>query len=412
MQSPISRFHLTGLVLILLVYGCDSVAQEETGPEPQRPLTQAEQQVVETDNVFGLNLYSNLSAETPDKNLFISPLSVSMALGMTLNGARGNTRTGMLETLEKQGLSEESINTSYESLMDRFTQLDPKVKLDIANSIWYREGFSVEPAFLEVNRTYFDAEIAALNFGVSSSPDIINTWVADKTNGLIDKIVDQINPDDVMYLINAIYFKGVWTNAFAEETTEERPFRNIDGTQSLIPLMYLYDTVAYAHKDDVSVIDLPYGDSLFSMTFVLPNDPSAFDDMARKITAQDWNYWTNDLQAEDVIVSVPRFKLEYEKPLKEVLASMGMGDAFSEQIADFSGISTSRQLYISNVMHKSFVEVNEEGTEAAAVTSVVVSTTSAGGDQPKVFTADRPFIFAIREHHSGSILFIGKVVDL
>ncbi len=412
MRSLISSFQITGLLCLLLFFGCDSAAQEETGPEPQRPLSQAEQQVVETDNVFGLNLYSKLSTAAPDENLFISPLSVSMALGMTLNGAEGDTRTGMLETLEKQGLSEESINTSYQSLMDRFTRLDPKVKLDIANSIWYREGFTVEPAFLDVNQSYFDAEIAALDFDAPSAPDAINNWVDDNTNGLIDKIVDQINPDDVMYLINAIYFKGAWTYEFDESGTTDQPFYNIDDTESSVPLMNLVGSVAYTQTEDARIIDLPYGDSLFSMTLILPNDPASFDSFSADISSEIWNSWTDNLRAQNVTVYLPRFKLEYEKPLKNVLTTMGMTDAFSPQKADFSGINGSRQLFISNVLHKSFVEVNEEGTEAAAVTSVVVSVTSAGGDQPVVFRADRPFIFAIREHHSGSILFIGKVVNL
>lgn len=412
MQSHKSHITLAVLAFVLILTGCDSAVQEETGPEPLRPLSQAEQQVVDTDNIFGLNLYSRLSTETLDENLFISPLSVSMALGMTLNGAVGDTRSGMLETLEKQGLSEESINASYQSLLDRFTQLDPKVQLDIANSIWYKEGFDVEPAFLDVNQTYFDAEIASLDFDDPSSPDVINHWVDDKTNGLIDKIIDQINPLDVMYLINAIYFKGTWTYEFDEANTTDQPFYNHDDTQSTIPLMSLAGSVAYARTPDASIIDLPYGDSLFSMTLVLPNDPGSFDDLAATISPETWHDWTDDLRATDITAFIPRFKLEYKKSLKGVLASMGMETALSPNTADFSGIHSRQDLFISDVMHKTFVEVNEEGTEAAAVTAVVVTTESAGGDQPIVFRADRPFIFAIREHHSNSILFIGKVVSL
>ncbi|MFK7843684.1 MAG: serpin family protein [Rhodothermales bacterium] len=401
------------LFLTLLLTGCDSQSPQDElrEPEPIRPLTQAEVEVIRSDNVFGLNMFSALSAGEPNESMFISPLSVSMALGMTLNGAEGDTRTEMIATLQKQGLTEDAINDSYRTILDLLSTLDPNVDLNVANSIWYKDEFDVLPAFLEVNKTNFDAEVAALDFSDEASLDTINDWVDEKTNGLIDRIIEQIKPEDIMYLINAVYFKGSWTYQFDEDLTSEEVFQSRDGRRNLTPMMKLSGTVPYAASNDVQLIDLPYGDSLFSMTIVLPNDPDSFDQIASSITSSTWNDWTEHLEPTNLSVSLPRFKLSYKKPLNDILIEMGMKEAFNEQNADFTRINATQQLYISEVLHKSFIEVNEEGTEAAAVTAVTIGTTSVGGG-PAVFRVDRPFIFSIRERHSGSILFIGKVLNL
>ena len=227
------------LMVVMLAAGCSVLSSDE---EPfdraeLRPLTLAEQEVVISDNAFGLKLLQALNEAAPKENIFISPLSISMALGMTLNGADGDTYDAMVETLEKQGLSEEEINQSYQSLIDLLTRLDPKVAVQIANSIWYRQGFAVEPAFLDVNQTFFDAEVRELNFADESAPGEINDWVEDKTEGKIKKIVDRIPGNVVMYLINAIYFKGEWTHPFDKDDTQDAPFHNLDGTTTTVPMM-------------------------------------------------------------------------------------------------------------------------------------------------------------------------------
>lgn len=400
------------LALVVALFGCDSVGQEtSTGPEPLRPLSQAESRVIQSDNAFGLNLFAGLSSSASDKNIFISPLSVSMALGMTLNGADGETRAEMETALQKQGLSEEDINASYQFLIDALTNLDPKVKLNIANSIWYRDSYQVEQAFLDLNKSYFNSEVAALDFTDQASLGIINGWVDKQTNGLIDQILQQIKAEDIMYLINAIYFKGDWKYQFDASKTEDRSFFNIDASTSTVPMMTMHHEIPYAANDDVSLIDLPYGDSLFSMTIVLPNNPEDLDTIAANLETATWDQWTQQLQPVELDIFLPRFKLEYKESLVGVLKSLGIDKAFDSAKADFTRISQLDDLHISEVLHKSFVEVNEEGTEAAAVTSVTIGVTSIG-PEPTAFLVDRPFLFFIKERQTGSILFVGQVTNL
>lgn len=400
------------LVATLFLSGCDTFGSNPvTDPDPPRALTQEETQIVEADNAFGLNVFTSLNASAPEENLFISPLSISMALGMTLNGAAGDTRAQMEDVLQKKGLTEAAINDSYRSLIDLLTQLDPKVTLNIANSIWYREGFNVLPAFLETNRTSFDAEVEALDFNDSKSLDTINGWVDDKTNGLIDKIIDEISPEAVMYLINAVYFKGTWTYEFDPAHTQDADFHNADGSTTTTPLMSLRGTLPYYKNNEISLVDLPYGDSLYSMTLLLPEGEQSLDAIIENMTTTSWADWTSAATLREIDLFLPKFELAYKTSLKNTLALLGMQDAFSPASADFTRINDNGGLFISDVLHKTFVTVDEQGTEAAAVTAVVVETTSVG-PPPPVFRADRPFIFAIRERHSGSILFIGKVLEL
>ncbi len=347
----------TLLIIVLAIFAsCDLFEPEkDTGNIPPRDLTTAEKSLVSADNKFGLNLFRALNDADPDSNLFISPLSISMALGMTLNGAADSTYRAMVETLGKAHLLETDVNQAYRSLIYLLTNLDPKVVFQIANSIWYRQGFTVEQPFLDTNREYFDAEVSALDFTDPQSVDIINGWVDDKTQGKIDEIIMSIDPMTVMYLINAIYFKGAWAYEFDKAQTEDQPFYNLNGSTTTIPLMTLEGTLPVLHRETFSALDIPYGDSLFSMTVFLP---------AEGITV-------NDLILQ---------------------------------------INQAGGLFISDVIHKTFVEVNEEGTEAAAVTAVIITDTAVGG--PAIFRVDKPFVFAIRERHSGTILFIGKVVEL
>ncbi len=335
-----------------------------------------------------------------------------MALGMVRAGADGTTRSEMNKTLKKDALDEASINASYRSILDIHKQLDPKVAVNLANSIWYRDNLDVLPAFLDTNETIFDAEIASLDFNNPASLDIINDWVDDKTEGKIDKIIEQISPQDVMYLINAIYFKGTWTYTFEESETRDAPFHGVNNTQD-IPLMHLYNLVPFSSNEDVSLIDLPYGDSLYSMTLVLPAEDKNLDDIIAGMDNNTWHDWTSNMQPVELDIYVPRFELTYEKPLNQILQAMGMEEAFDESNANFSGIHPDLPLFISQVMHKSLIEVNEEGTEAAAVTAVTIGVTSVGEPEtPTIFRVDRPFLFTIREHHTGAILFIGKVLNL
>jgi serine protease inhibitor len=380
--------------------------------ELPRDLTAAEEELIQSDNAFGLKLFREIYAQEEEgANLFVSPLSVAMALGMTYNGAAGATQQAMQETLELQGLTIDEVNQSYRSLIDLLRNLDPNVEFLLANSIWYREGFAVEQDFLDVNREYFDAEVAALDFASPTAAPTINNWVSDKTMGRIEDIVDDPIPwDVVMYLIDAIYFKGDWAIQFDPELTATRPFYLADGGQVQAPMMTFgaeAEVRAYADAD-VQVLDLYYGGKAYSMTILVPaagSDLDALDALVGSLDPARWQEIVSGLSAISTDVVMPKFTLEYELEMKDVLTALGMGIAFGGA-ADFSKIRASGGLYISKVKHKTFVDVNEEGTEAAAATSVEIREFAM---PPLVI--DRPFLFAIREGYSGTILFMGRVVN-
>ena len=407
---------LLPVLFVVLVAGCGLFGFETEGyPQlaPPRTLTAQETAIVAADNAFGFDLVRALSADAPGANLFVSPLSVSMALGMTLNGAEGETRAEMEAMLHKHGLTRAEINAAYRSLIDLLEGLDPRVTFEIANSIWHREGFSVEADFIEANRQFFDAEVAALDFNTPSAVERINGWVDEKTRGKIDTIIDQIGPDAVMYLINAIYFKGTWTYEFEEAETREAPFHLADGSVTTVPLMHQGADLPYLATDRFRAVDLPYGDSLYSMTVLLPNEGLTPAEIVADLDAEAWAAWSAGFQVRGVELALPRFRLEYKQTLNGVLQALGMEAAFAPALSDFSGINPARDdLHISQVLHKTFLEVNEEGTEAAAVTVVEMSVTCAGcGGAGISFVVDRPFVLLIRERHSGTILFAGQVMN-
>ena len=395
----------------LLVSGCDMLTTEEKRGVI-RAVTETEQQVVDSQNRFGLELFRAVSQDEGANNVFISPLSVSVALGMTLNGANGETYEEMRRTLEMHGLTQSEINESYRDLIDLLRGLDPKVVFEIANSIWYREGVQVEQDFLDANEAYFDSEVRALDFGDPTAADAINGRVDVKTRGKIEKILDGIDAGVVMYLINAIYFNGTWTYEFDKDDTQDLPFTNADGSSTTVPMMAQEADLAYFETDRFQAVDLPYGDSLFSMTVVLPREGVDVSDLSDELDEETWRDWISRLEPTAVSLQLPRFKMEYEKTLNEILSSMGMAIAFDPGRADFSRIRSSGGLWIDYVKHKSFVEIDEEGTEAAAVTVVAILVCAGCGGSMATMHVDRPFLFFIREQHSGTILFAGKVMTL
>ena len=404
------------VVVLALTFAITTCSKSPTEPMKKevRELSSVEKTLVESDNSFGLKVFREINNDEKNKNVFISPLSISMALGMTLNGANGATKEAMQSALELAGLSDQQINENYQSLIDLLVGLDPKVKFQIANSIWYRNTFAFKESFINLNKQYFYARVAGLDFTNPQSANIINSWVEENTNGKIKKIVDQIDPQIVMFLINAIYFKGVWTYEFDKNQTQDDIFNLPDGSQKTVPMMVQSREFSYYASDQFQAVDLPYGDELFSMTIILPDPQIDVNDFMAALSAENWNLWTGSFSETNGTLFFPRFKLEYEKLLNEVLKSLGMAIAFDQGQADFTRMFDKvgdMNLFIDKVKHKSFVEVNEEGTEAAAVTSVEIGVTSIGPGSSFVMRVDRPFVFAIRENHSGTILFIGKILD-
>jgi len=405
------KFLILSIFIILLSYSCEKT-KIEPGPK-EINLTQKGKILVEADNLFGIKLFKEvLKTEEPDKNVMISPLSVSLALAMTYNGADGSTKEAMEKTLELNGLTVDEINENYKILIDALASVDPKVLMSIANSIWYKHTFKVEQDFINVNQNYYYAEVSPLDFYDPDAVNTINNWVADKTKNKITEILDYIPANAVMYLINAIYFKGIWKYEFDESDTEEKPFYLSDGTTKDVPMMVQEGSFNYLSNDIIQAVEMPYGAGNYSMIILLPQYNKTLDDVIDQLSNENWNRWLSEFyEAEKVQIHLPKFKFEYKNQLNDELINMDMGIDFDPDYADFSKINPGWQLYISRVIHKSFIEVNEEGTEAAAVTLVEICYTSAGGETGIHFYVNQPFIFAIKEKYTNSIIFIGKVME-
>jgi len=400
------------LVPALLLGSCQKNPGPLPGPKPIN-LDQKSLQLLQTSNKFAFDIFKEIALnEKNENNLMVSPLSISLALAMTYNGADGDTKEAFEKVLHLSGLSVEEINQSYQKLIGALLSVDPKVIMEIANSIWYRDDYSVEEDFLNINKTYYDAEVTKLNFSDPASVDIINQWVSDKTHDKIDKIIDQIDPLDVMFLINAVYFKGIWKYQFNKDDTKDEPFYNQNGDLlKNVKMMSFKEKISYTSNDIFQAVELPYGQGNFNMIVLLPKYHVSLDNLVSEMNSANWETWMESLSDEtEVNVYLPKFKVEYKKELIPDLTQLGMGIAFSD-FADFTKINKNGGLYISSVKHKTFIEVDEEGTEAAAVTSVTVSLTSAGGggDVSIEFRADHPFIYVIREKYTGAIMFMGKV---
>ncbi len=401
---------------------CVSLLALSCGDQPTSPaetggpvITEAERSVIDSNNAFGLDLFREVNtAAAQDENIFISPFSASMALGMTANGARTTTLEAMMNTLGFSGLSMHQMDLSYRSLIDKLTGLDPETVFEIANSIWYDDGHVFRQDFLDTCRTYFDAAVRPLNFAGPNAADTINAWVEDKTHGKIDRIIEPpIGEDVVMYLINAIYFLGTWLHEFDPALTSEVPFYLPGGSSVTCDMMQRPGDeekceFMYLANDLFQAVDLPYGDGWYSMTVFLPGPGVEIDSVIGEFSRDNWDAWVAGFAVEEGRVYLPRFEIEYDLLMNDALTALGMGIAFSAYGADFTGMRDEGGLWINRVIHKTYVRVDEEGTEAAAVTAVEMVESSEG---PFEMSVNRPFILAIREKHSGTILFIGKIVD-
>jgi len=374
-------------------------------------LTEKAAQVIESSNAFGIDLFSAVSDNEPDVNLMLSPLSASAALTMLLNGCEGNTFTQIRDMLGYEGMTTGQINEAYQSLVSQLLAVDPQVELALANAVWYRNGFSVKPPYIDAMKTAFDAHIEGLDFSHPSALETMNKWASDNTNGKIPTVLNEISADAVMFLMNALYFKGSWTQQFDENGTVEDIFYLDDGGTILTPLMNGDIPVkSYAH-DEYFAFEMFYGQQNFSMVVIVPE--SNLEEFLQEFGPETWQEITGELDSQfepiEVPVTFPRFSFEYEKKLNEMLQSLGMTDAFSPSLANLSGIS-DQDIFVSFVKQNTFVELNEDGTEAAAVTTIGIEYTSIG-DEPEPIVVNKPFIFAIREQTTNSLLFIGKVVN-
>jgi serine protease inhibitor len=378
--------------------------------QPPRQLSADEIRLAQAANDFGLDFFREAVAQSAGGNLFVSPLSISMALGMAWNGARAGTEAAMRQALRFGDLSPERVNQGFLGLIALLTTMDPAVRVEIANSIWYRQGLEVLQSFIDVNVAFFQAVVRALNFDDPAAADTINAWVAEKTHGLIKEIVQKpIDPMLVMFLINAVYFKGDWAYRFDKSRTQPGTFHAPDGDVT-VQMMYQEGKFRVLGGENFAAIDLPYGHELFRMTILLPDAGVQLNELVGALTPENWKEWISQLDqapTRELDVYLPRFELEWESRLKQVLSAMGMAEAFDPALANFTGIVAGGGIFISDVVHKTYVRVDEQGTEAAAVTSVEMGATSV----PEAFRVDRPFVFVIHDRHSGAILFAGKIVN-
>jgi serine protease inhibitor len=398
----------------VVVVGAISACSDPTGPTPAltrlpRDLTAGEQQVLKAGNDFSIALFRQLSRTQPGKNVFVSPLSASMALGMTMNGARGATFDAMRTTLGFGTVDLQQINAGYKGLIELLRGLDPSTTFELANSIWYRNEFPVNQSFIDIVRAAFGAEVRGLNFNDPASLATINGWVSANTHGKIPTILDAIGGDDQMYLMNAIYFKASWRAQFDRALTRPGSFHTSDGSTQTVMMMHRDPLPKVLNKvfyfPGLYAAELGYGNDAYGMTILLPIPGANMDSVATTLTTDRWNEITAMLDGSmgTVLgVTLPKFSLSYEDTLNDDLTALGMGVAFDGG-ADFSGLS-SHGVYIKYVKQKTFVDVNEEGTEAAAVTNVVLADST-----PPSLDVDRPFIFVIRDRLSGTILFMGKM---
>lgn len=405
---------LAPLVVACMLFTACADPTEPGPPAPltalPRALTAAERTLVDGSNGFAFGITREVASRVPaTENVFVSPLSVSMALGMAANGAAGETQRQMRDALGIGALAIADANAASRSLIDLLRSVDRGVDFRIANAAWADAGFTVRPEFLGTVKAYYDADSRSLPFDDPATLTTMNAWVKRATNGKIETVVEDIPRDAVLFLVNAIYFKGSWRDRFDAAKTRPTAFHAADGTTASVATMHQEGDFAYARVGPLQAVHLPYARGAFVMTVVVPDSGIGADSALALLTPDRWQAITAAQDTQAVELALPRFTLRTEYSLNAPLQSLGMRDAFTDH-ADFSSLSPTGGVAISEVHHKAFVAVDEEGTEAAAVTSVGFAVTSV--PQRVRFTVDRPFVFVLRERFSGAILFVGRIAKL
>ena len=373
---------------------------------PVEGASEAKGNLVSADNSFGFEVFHQLVEKDYDDNIFMSPTSLAIALTMAYNGASGETKEAMVKVLELQGMSLEEVNQTNAALLERLNNLGGDVLLEMANSLWVREGEEFRVDFLKRNQEFYGAEISTLDFTDSKAPSIIDAWVKEKTGGKIKELVEEIPSGVILYLISAVYFKGAWAVKFDQQYTKERNFTLLDGSKKKVPMMMTgAKGFKYLKDDNFEAVGLPYGDGKVRMYLFVPHRESSLNQFYQELSAGSWDDWMSQFQQTELIIVMPRFSLEYEIVLNDALANLGMEVAFDSGTADFSGMCIGDRIWIDEVKQKTFLEVNEEGTEAAAATSVRMK------KGPMAVYVNRPFFCAVRDDETGAILFMGSIVE-
>ncbi len=399
---------------------CDDEKPEPATVKPVKrvdvQLNKAQQAVNQNVNQFAFNLFSKISADRKADNLFISPFSVQMDFSMLSNGANGATLDEMIKSLGFEGQQMSDVNDYAKTMTSALMSLDNTTNVGIANSVWVSKSINIKSAFQTTCAESYDAKAASVDFTNGSAQKTINKWSSEKTHGMIDDIAGVLSPNTKMALLNAIYFKGVWTTPFDKSDTKNKPFTCADGIKRSVSMMHLYgEKMAYGTLPQAGfkVLRMPYGNEAFGMTVILPDEGVNLEDCIDKIDADRWNEVENGMSFSTVNVQFPSFELSDDIGLQDYMNALGMKTAFTGG-ADFSNLSDT-PLAVSLAKQKSKIKVDEAGTEAAAVTIIEMKETSIGPSEDyKVndFIVDRPFAFVISEKSTGAILFIGKINKL
>lgn len=382
--------------LFLFLVSCNESKQEEISFKK----TATSSKIISANNEFAFSFFREISLEQED-NYMVSPVSLSLAMGMLINGTQGVTTDLMSEGLGYANFNTENLSEINKNIIDNLSSEN----LKIANSNWIKQGFDVKQNFIDLNKKYYYAEVKTEDFSNPNTVDKINNWASEQTNQKIKTIIDEISNDAVLFLINAIYFKADWKLEFEEKNTNKQLFYPENENNELVEMMHLEtDKLFYQKNDLFSSLILPYKNDKYSMTILLPNEDKSTNDIVEKLNSNTWENWQNNYETTDVRLSLPKFKFEYKNSLNDELTNLGFGDLFGNP--NLNGISDAN-LNVSKVLQKTFIDVNEKGTEAAAVTVIGIEVTSL--PQIAEINCNKPFLFLITEKNTGSICFIGKV---
>ncbi|MEO1340573.1 MAG: serpin family protein [Cyanobacteria bacterium J06635_13] len=369
-------------------------------------------QLVDANNRFGFDLFTQLQPDSASANLVVSPQSIAIALAMLRNGAAAETRQEIISTLKLEQFDSEGIDSSYRQLIETLTTADNDLQLAIANSLWANQNVLLADQFVDQTQNFYQGKISNLDFGEPAAKNTINEWVASNTAHKIPQIVEQTSPEDVLYLINAIYFKGSWTDKFDPQATADQPFYPQPDLPKSVAMMSQTGDYRYYENEQFQAVRLPYGEkSEMGMYIFLPQPDSTLEQFNQELSLDNWQEWLSQMRSQPGNISLPKFNLEYETELQNILSALGMPQVFDPTQADFSAMTDSA-VAVDTIKHKAVIEVNEEGSEAAGVTSIGVRITSAmPQDQPFNMNMDRPFFFAIRDDITETILFMGNLVE-
>jgi serpin B len=368
--------------------------------------------VVDADNQFALDLYSRYKSK--DENIFFSPYSISVALAMTYEGARGQTADEIQKVFHFSS-DKDKMRSDFLNIYNELNKADKPYNLSTANALWAQKDYPFMQDYFNTVEKYYDGKVTNLDFrsDTENSRKTINAWVENKTNDRIKDIIPQGALDSLtrMVLTNAIYFKANWSQQFDNQSTSDQEFKLSSGVNTTVKMMHETGDFNYGETNDLQILEIPYLGDDISMLLLLPKGNS-LSKLENSLTSDNLANWKKDMKYSEVQLSLPKFKFETNYLMSNDLKEMGMPTAFSSN-ADFTGMSQTHELFISEVIHKTFVEVSESGTEAAAATAVIVSAGAAPGPKPQpiIFTADHPFIFLIQQKDTGNMLFMGRVFN-